>query len=177
MRKSTHPWINDKVLQLVREKMAAEGTAKIEECRKRCSACIMEEYGKYIIKEKRSLQDMPKGAKAWWSRSRRLIQKKGVVSSIPALKNTENQWVLDAKEKANLFGDTFSKKCFLNPAEDNEYTKLQSNQDNIQTRIRQLQEKDAEQVMAALREDSGTGPDTLPARILKKCRCVPTRQL
>ncbi len=61
------------------------------------------------MKGKRNLQDMPKGAKAWWSRSRRLMQKKGMVSSIPALKNTENQWVLDAKEKANLFGDTFSK--------------------------------------------------------------------
>ena len=121
------------------------------------------------MKEKRNLQDMPKGAKAWWSRSRRLMQKKGMVSSIPALKNTENKWVLDAKDKADLYVETFSKKCYLNAAEDNDYSELQRNHDQTQTRINQLEEKDAEKVLATLHEDSGTGPDSLPARILKNC--------
>ena len=53
---------------------------------------------------------MPKGAKAWWSKSRRLMQKKGVVSSIPALKDSDNKWVLHAEDKADLFVDIFTKK-------------------------------------------------------------------
>ena len=164
------PTLGSKIgLRLVREKTASEGIAKVEECRKRCSACMIEDHGKYITKEKRYLQDMAKGVKAWWSRSRCLMQKKGVVSSIPALKNTENKWVLDAKDKANLYVETFSKKCYLNAAEDNDYSELQRNHDQTQTRINQLEEKDAEKVLATLHEDSGTGPDSLPARILKNC--------
>ena len=85
------------------------------------------------------------------------------------LKNTENKWVLDAKDKSNLYVETFSKKCYLNAAEDNDYSELQRNHDQTQTRINQLEEKDAEKVMATLHEDSGTGPDSLPARILKNC--------
>ena len=44
-RKSTHPWINDKVMRLVQEKLAAEGTDAEAASRKRCSTCIVEEYG------------------------------------------------------------------------------------------------------------------------------------
>ena len=62
-RKSTHPWINDRVLRLVREKLAAQGTDAEAECRKRCSTCIIEEYGKFVAKERTHLQAMPKGAK------------------------------------------------------------------------------------------------------------------
>ena len=47
-RKSTHPWINDRVLKTVREKHASQGTAMEESCRERCSKCIMEEYDKYV---------------------------------------------------------------------------------------------------------------------------------
>jgi len=93
-RKSTHPWINDRVLELVRCKLAAEGTDEETECRKRCSAGIMEEYGKHVAKERMQLQAMPKGAKAWWSKSKRLMQKKVVVSSVPALKDPDNKWYL-----------------------------------------------------------------------------------
>ena len=68
-RKSTHPWINERVLNIVREKHAAQGTANEDACRKRCSDCIMEEYGKYVARERRNLQDLPNGAKAWPDRN------------------------------------------------------------------------------------------------------------
>ena len=38
-----------------------------------------------------------------------------------------------------------------------------------QRTLKQLREQDAKDVMDKLREDSGTGPDMLPARILKYC--------
>ena len=49
-RKSTHPWINETVLRAVREKLAAQGTdlERERQARKHCSACIMEEYCKYV---------------------------------------------------------------------------------------------------------------------------------
>jgi hypothetical protein len=73
----------------------------------------MEEYGKHVARERMKLHDMPKGAKAWWSKSRRLMQKKRLVSSIPALKDPHNKWVLHAEDKADLFVDTFSKKIWV----------------------------------------------------------------
>ena len=152
-----------------RSKLAAEGTDEETECMKRCSACIIEEYGKYVAKERMQLQAMPKGAKAWWSKSRRLMQKKGVVSSVPALKGPDDEWVLHAEGKADLFVDTFSKKYGLSAVEENEYTKLVGPHCSPQKQLPQLQENDAEHIMDKLKDDSGTGPDLLPARILKNC--------
>ena len=81
-------------LEKVLAKRAAEATNTEQECRITCSSCIVDEYYKYIRKERAGLQDMPRGAKGWWRKSRRLMQTKGNMSSIPALKNAENQWVL-----------------------------------------------------------------------------------
>ena len=129
----------------------------------------MEEYGRYVVRERSNLQDLPRGAKVWWSKSRRLMQKKGIVSSVPALKDTTNQWVLQSKEKADLFVDTLSKKSFLNVEEVNEYTQIPYTSTRPQTELKNLTEKDASDIMNKLRIDSGTGPDLLPARILKHC--------
>ena len=97
------------------------------------------------------------------------MQKKGVVSSIPALKDTSDQWVIQPKGKADLYVDTFSKKFFLNTETTNEYTPLPTSASMPQKKLKTLQEKDAQCVMDKLRVDSGTGPDLLPARILKFC--------
>ena len=63
-KKRTHPWINDRVLELTQEKKLAEGTSRERECRDRCSAGIMEEYGKYVSKERAALQNTPRGNKS-----------------------------------------------------------------------------------------------------------------
>ena len=174
-RKSTHPWINERILHLVQEKLAAVGPEAELECRKRCSAGIMEEYGKFVMKERSHLQSMPKGAKGWWSRSKRLMQRKCDVSSIPALKGSDDQWVLQAKDKADLLSETFSKKYGLSVEEHNDYTGLANHVGQEQRGLKQLHEKDAETALHNLREDSGTGPDGLPARILKNCAAALAR--
>ena len=97
-----------------------------------------------------------------------LTAKKGLVSSIPALRES-GQWVLDGKAKADLFVTTFSKKYILAAAEDNLYSTLQPSLLNEQSGLADVTHKDAEDVLSQLREDSGTGPDHLPARILKYC--------
>ena len=168
-RKSTHPWINENVLRSVREKMAGEGTDREDALRIRCSSVIMEEYGKYIARERVKLQSLPKGAKAWWSKSRRLMQRKGIVSSVPALKDPHDQWVLAAQNKADLFADSFSMKFVLSAAVVNEYSQIPPGPSRPQAKLKNLNEKDAKNVMEKLRVDSGTGPDLLPARILRYC--------
>ena len=135
----------------------------------------MEVYGKHVARERMKLQDMPKGAKAWWSKSRRLMQKKGLVSSIPALKDPDDNWVLRAEDKADLFVDAFSKKYGLSAVQENEYTKLVGPHCAPQGQLTQLHENDAKHIMDKLRVDSGTGPDRLPARILKNCSAALAR--
>ena len=51
----------------------------------------------------------------------------------------------------------------------NEYTVLSNISHNVQTKLKPLTEQHAKGVMDKLRIDSGTGPDLLPARILKCC--------
>jgi hypothetical protein len=60
-RKSTHPWVNSNVVQLVLQKRQAEGTEREDECRKLCSRGIMEEYNKYVQKERQELLCMQHG--------------------------------------------------------------------------------------------------------------------
>jgi hypothetical protein len=167
--KATHPWVNNRVLELVAAKRAAEGTAREEECRKACSAAIMDEYGKYVARERSELQAMRRGLKQWWSKARRLMQRKNRLSSVPALRDTSGQWLMDAKCKADLFVKTFSQKCTLPADERNEYSEIIMSPGGAQTVLPLVSERDAEQMLGALREDSGTGPDLLPARILKYC--------
>ena len=58
---------------------------------------------------------------------------------------------------------------------ENEYTKLVGPQCAPQKRLTQLQENDAKHIMDKLKVDSGTGPDLLPARILKNCSAALAR--
>ena len=86
---------------------------------------------------------------------------------MPALKDNDNQSVLQSKDKTDLFVDTFSKKHVLNDAIANEYTQLLNASRKPQGELKSLRLNDAKAVMDKLRIDSGTGPDLLPARILK----------
>ena len=71
----------------------------------------MEEYGRYVSKEREDLQSLlPRGVKGWWIKARRLMQKRGATSSIPALRDDSGKWFLDAESKANLSAATSSRK-------------------------------------------------------------------
>ena len=97
------------------------------------------------------------------------MQKKGVISSIPALRDADNEWVLQPVAKADLLADTFALKHFLPDVVVNEYTELPNTQSRGQRVPKTLCEKDARDILHKLRIDSVTGPDLLPARILKLC--------
>ena len=80
-----------------------EGTDQEKAARDACSQGILEEFGNYIQREQKDLANMRRGSKAWWGKSGRLLQHKGRACSIPALKNTRHEWVLDATGKAKLW--------------------------------------------------------------------------
>ena len=168
-RKSTHPWLNDEVLSLVKAKHESIGTDIELAARDACSNGIVAAFLKYVQDEKDLLLQLRRASKGWWTKTRRLLQHKGVSSSIPALKDESKHWILDPVGKANVFVATFSKKCKLGGAEVNYYTEIDTTPFKKQSFLKHCTQSDAEAQMKTLREDSGTGPDALPARILKQC--------
>jgi hypothetical protein len=168
-RKSTHPWMNDEVQDLVRKKHAAVGTSVEYAARDACSRGMMEAFSKYVQDEREALLQLRQASKGWWTKTRRLLHHQGRTSSIPALKDESKQWILDPASKADLFVDTFSKKVSLGIAEINDYTAIEPTPLKEQGNLKPCTEREAEKMMNCLREDSGTGPDCLPARILKHC--------
>ena len=169
--KCNHPWINERVLRAVQDKVASAGTLTEDAATDECSRVICEERKSWTENTQCKLLDMRRGSKAWWSLSKRLIEQEQQVCSIPALRNSSKAWVTDSKSKAELFKDVFASKAVLPPeALDNEYNSIAL---DISPGIQQQNLavpsiEDCEKVLAKLKENSGTGPDQLPARILKR---------
>ena len=60
------------------------------------------------------LAELPKGSKKWWRLNSTLQSREGKCSSIPPLKENK-KWILDPKEKANLFAKVWKAKSTLPP--------------------------------------------------------------
>ncbi len=101
-KKSTHPWLTDNVVELVRAKNAAVGTEFEREAAEACSAGILQEHEAYVKRTKSELSELPRGSKAWWSKSRELCDQRGKCCSIPALRDNDGNWVLDSAGKTEL---------------------------------------------------------------------------
>ena len=165
-RKSTHPWLNDRVVELVKAKAAAAGTEEEKTASESCSAAIMEERSVFIQRIRMEMAELPRGSKQWWTKSRELLQMKGRCCSIPALKH-EHGWVKEAGLKAQVFAKTFAGKNVLATKVLGTFSELQ------QCPHHQLEpvvpsERRAFEILKNLREDSATGPDILPTKILRK---------
>ena len=59
------------------------------------------------------MRNLPRGSKAWWKLSKELMLQACPCSPIPALLNSEGNWIIDASDKANLFAQTFVEKSKL----------------------------------------------------------------
>jgi len=162
--KSTHPWLTDEIVNLVAQKNSFPLDVGLQA---KCSEAMMDAYYSYAAKARAELQSLKKGSKAWWSKSRLLLAQKSKVSSIPALKDTSGKWILVAVDKANLFAKAFSEKNVLPEAVlHEEYATFDG--DLAEHEAFDLPSvENAERILSELSEDSGTGPDLLPSRILK----------
>ena len=171
VRKSTHPWLNSRVEQAVKEKAQAL-PEHLDAASKRCSTIIKEEHTLWVERSKAQLKDLPPSSKEWWKRSRQLALQKEQISSIPALKSTDGEWVVSAQRKADLFADTFERRYVLPAAEENEYSNAFASHPFDLLGDPEPSEEKAFDVLKSLDASSATGPDNLSARILKRCAKV-----
>ena len=91
----------------------------------------------------------------------------GKCCHVPALRDKDKNWVTAPEKKAQLFADTFAAKYFLQPAEDNKYSELAATTEWAEDwEVPPLEE--AKKTLSNLKEESATGPDGLPTRVLKR---------
>ena len=108
VRKSTHPWLSTECEEAVRRKHNAQGTDTEREMAQECSAVLMQHHYAFIQKTRSELADAKTSSKSWWSKARQLLDQKSKACSTPALKEGPT-WCLDAKQKADIFADTFER--------------------------------------------------------------------
>ena len=167
-RNSSHPWLNDRCIRLVRDKQDAEGTAAFERLRDICSTGLKEEYDKYIQKTKSKITASSSSSKRWWKLANMLSLKAGHSSTIPPLKDKAGQWTCDAKGKADLFASTFGANFVLPPAVSNEYSDVKRTSCNFMSGFLPIRRCHAARVLRALKDDSSTGPDLIGTKVLSR---------
>ena len=121
-RSGRHPWLNDRCLRLVKAKHDAYGTDEFQDKAKACSAGLKEEYDKFTKSICKRLSKLPRGSKHWWKLARTMMDKRSKSSSIPALRDSLGNWILENEIKTNLFTDTFVSKFGLPDLVINEYS-------------------------------------------------------
>ena len=95
--------------------------------------------------------------------------KGGGASSIPALQALDDTWGLTPDGKAKLFADAFSTKSHLPVKVANEFSNGVAAGGVAMSGFLPLRQRSALRFLKGLREDSATGPDLLPTRVLKRC--------
>ena len=163
-KKKSHPWLTEKIVQLVAEKHAATGTTEYEAAVKACSAGTLSEYNLYTLDARKKLLEAKSGSKRWWTLSRELLMQRTKVQNMPALKADNGSWMHESAHKAELLANTFNGKNVLPELSENEYTELPRSEHSQNLR-NVWSESGAGKVLASLDESSGTGPDLLPSKI------------
>ena len=167
-KKSSHPWLNDRTIALVDAKRTAEGTPLEKGATLACSAGLAAAYHDYTARTAQKIRRIKTSSKLWRQMAKEIMKHEAQVSSFPALKSNDGEWVLDAQGKANLFAVTFAEKCKLPRLSYNSYT-VCTKCHELQTSVVCPSVEQCMAVLTSLRDDSSTGPDLLPARILKRC--------
>ena len=122
IRKSSHPWLNEKCKRLVLQKHTAFGTPNYEKERDKCSKGLFEEYLKHVDNTKSWLETNAKSQKSWWHYSKTLLLRQKESSIIPALQKTDESWAFTGVDKSNLMAEEFASKGKLPERCINEYS-------------------------------------------------------
>ena len=168
-QKSSHPWLNDHCRQLIHSKHAAVDTDAFEQRQLECSSGLRSEYEKYVHKCKEHLINCSAKPRKWWRLSQSLLSRVAPVSSIPPLRGPDGQWALDPESKALLFSQTFAAKARLQEKATNQFSTLPPRGAEVLSGFLPIRMREAKSVLRKLQEDSSTGPDRLPSKILKQC--------
>ena len=164
-----HPWLNQECQLALERKNAAEGTADFIRLRDACSQTFLKARGEYVAKTKGILKSMSPSSRSWWKLSGSLLARAGTRENIPPLQRPDDSWALTAEEKAEELSRVFKSKSLLPPAVSNEYSPLPARAtDGMRLGFLRLRVRHVLKILENLDESSGTGPDLLPARILKR---------
>ena len=170
-RLSSHPWLNDRVREAVRKKAAAHNTPIEEAETLRCSVVVLEEFKKYTATTRNKLTSLGSGSKRWWRLSSQLLHKQVKANNVPPLKKASGEWARTPIDKANLFAETWATKSALPPETQSSTASLHTLNALPETpdaplRVRR---RTLLRLLKNLDPSSGTGPDNLPALLLKTC--------
>ena len=165
-----HPWIDIACQDALRDKRAARGTDSYAAKRDHCSEVFLQTYLNYVGKTREKLKDLGPSSRGWWKIANSLLTKAGVSDNIPALQRTDGSWAMSPEERANELASTFKEKARLPPSTTNAYSTLHGHPDGAQqSGFLRIRVRTVHKLLRSLDEHSGTGPDRLPARILKAC--------
>ena len=168
-RTYAHPWLDDACREALRCKHAAVGTPNFEARRDECTQVFRDTHKAYVTKVRADLKTMSPSSRGWWKLSGSLLTKATGQENIPPLKRADGSWAKSSEEKAAELSRTFQQKSVLPTIEENEYTELGPPCTAQMPSFLRLRTRTVKKILRELDEFSGTGPDLLPARILRKC--------
>ena len=127
---------------------------------------LLGEYFAHIKRMRIKLLGEKRGSKRWWKIANEIMDVSSSSAAIPALKSGD-LWAYSPEEKANLFADCFASKFAIPRRETNEHSIEWPRR--VSGRSVVVNAQDAARCLEALDEDSGTGPDGLASRVVKRC--------
>ena len=165
----SHPWLNDACREALRRKHAAAGTDAFIEKRDECTRVFQEAHKAYVDKVRVDLKKMSPSSRGWWKLSGSLLLKATGQENIPPLKRHDGSWAKTSEEKAAELARVFRDKSALPASEENAYSPIAPPCPAQMPDFLRLRVRTVKKILKDLDEASGTGPDRLPARVLKRC--------
>ena len=160
-----HPWIDADCVRLLREKQEAIGKPEFPVARDRCTEGFRSAQASFFKKTRDKLRDS--GSKDWWKLPIDLLAKSDGKENIPPLRSGDT-WAKDPQSKASLLASTFTEKAQLPAQAVNEHSALTPASQMLRGFLR-IRVRDVAKILKALDTSSATGPDMLPALILREC--------
>ena len=167
-------WFDDKCRRTARKKRrlfqkskdnSDTSKAKFVEARRSYNQAEKLARRRYNIKLREDLADKTLSSKKWW-KIVNTLSGRTAHSDIPVI---EHHGVahITARDKAEIFCQTFAEKCRLQDAED-QAPDVGSTTTKFFDRII-FKPKDVRKLLQHLKLDKATGPDLIPTRVLKEC--------
>ena len=166
--RSSHPWLTPECLAAVERKHVTAGTADFPSVCRACSDTLLRAHEAFIHRTRAQLRNLRCGKKCWLLSDSLLCRK--AKTGISPLRRSNGTWAISAAAKAELFAEAFPRKWRLPEPETNMFSDLDevlAPPDSMD--FCRIRTRSAKAVLASLRADSGTGPDLVPARVLRTC--------
>ena len=167
--------------QVCREAIALkhshENMADYAHFRDQCSEVLATEYHQYIARTRADMLNCSRQSKQWWKLNSILLHRHAKSSSVSALRS-EGEWFLNPADKANLFAVTWEMKNTLPPPHGDHAHSMTHPGAELQHFA--LRFRSAMKHLTQLDVSKSTGPDDLPARVIKEVAnsiCEPMLQL